>query len=63
MKLSTTMTEKQFIDWLRGFTQGVHHYNLTPKQWDYLKEKLSEVGTESYNSYIIDKDCWTTTVA
>lgn len=63
MKLSTTMTEKQFIDWLRGFTQGVHHYNLTPKQWDYLKEKLSEVGTESYNSYIIDKDYWTTSVA
>lgn len=63
MKLSTTMTEKQFIDWLRGFTQGVHHYNLTPKQWDYLKEKLSEVGTESYNSYTIDKEYWTTSVA
>ena len=57
------MTEKEFIDWLRGFTQGVHHYNLTPKQWDYLKETLLSVGKESYSSYIIDQSYWTTTVA
>ena len=63
MKLSTIMTEKEFIDWLRGFTQGVHHYNLTPKQWDYLKETLLSVGKESYSSYIIDQSYWTTTVA
>jgi len=57
------MTEKEFIDWLRGFTEGVHHYNLTPKQWDYLKETLLSVGKESYSSYIIDQSYWTTTVA
>ena len=57
------MTEKEFIDWLRGFTQGVHHYNLTPKQWDYLKEILLSVGKESNSSYIIDQSYWTTTVA
>ena len=57
------MTEKEFIDWLRGFTQGVHHYNLTPKQWDYLKETLLSVGKESNMSYKIDQDYWTTTVA
>lgn len=63
MKLSTTMTEKQFIDWLRGFTQGVHHYNLTPKQWDYLKEKLSEVGTNQDIPYIIENKHWYTSVS
>ena len=56
------MEEKEFISWLRGFTQGVHHYNLTPKQWDYLKETLLSVGKESYKPYIIDQNYWTTTV-
>jgi len=38
------MTSKEFIIWLKGFTEGVHEYNLTPKQWDALKEKLEEVN-------------------
>jgi len=38
------MTSKEFIIWLKGFTEGVHEYNLTPKQWDLLKEKLAEVN-------------------
>ena len=38
------MTSKEFILWLKGFTEGVHEYNITPKQWDYLKEKLAEVN-------------------
>jgi hypothetical protein len=37
------MTSKEFVIWLKGFTEGVHEYNITPKQWDYLKEKLAEV--------------------
>ena len=45
------MNEKQFIDWLRGFTSGVHHYNITPSQWDYLKEVLETVGKPSYVDY------------
>ena len=54
------MSEKEFIDWLRGFTEGVHHYNLTPKQWDHLKDKLSRVNKEVKNSYTIDSNYWTT---
>lgn len=57
------MTEKDFVKWLKGFSQGVHHYNITPKQWDELKDKLSEVGKTNYSSYIVDKNLWTTTVS
>jgi|TARA_R100000030_G_scaffold74725_1_gene57889 hypothetical protein len=45
------MTEKEFVDWLRGFTSGVHHYNITPAQWDNLKEVLKTVGETSYVDY------------
>ncbi len=41
------MTSKEFVIWLKGFTEGVHEYAITPKQWDYLKEKLAEVSDES----------------
>jgi hypothetical protein len=37
------MTSKEFTLWLKGFTEGVHEFNITPKQWDTLKEKLAEV--------------------
>ena len=40
------MTSKEFVLWLKGFTDGVHEYNVTPKQWDLLKEKLAEVKDE-----------------
>jgi hypothetical protein len=39
------MTSQEFVIWLKGFTEGVHEYNVTPKQWDLLKEKLAEVST------------------
>ena len=54
------MTDKEFVDWLRGFADGVHHYNITPAQWDMLKEKLAKVGTSK--NYVITEG-WTTTVA
>jgi hypothetical protein len=38
------MTSKEFTIWLKGFTEGVHEFNITPKQWDLLKEKLAEVN-------------------
>ena len=38
------MTQNEFIQWMKGFTEGVHEYNITPKQWDLLKERLSEVN-------------------
>jgi hypothetical protein len=40
------MTSKEFILWLKGFSEGVHEYNITPKQWDIVKEKLTEVKDE-----------------
>ena len=40
------MTSKEFVLWLKGFTEGVHEFNITPKQWDTLKEKLAEVKDE-----------------
>jgi hypothetical protein len=43
------MTSKEFIIWLKGFTEGVHEYNVTPKQWDLLKEKLAEVNDQPYS--------------
>jgi hypothetical protein len=44
------MTSKEFIIWLKGFTEGVHEYNVTPKQWDLLKAKLEEINDESRNT-------------
>lgn len=41
------MTSTEFILWLQGFTQGVHEYNISPKQWDALKDKLAEVNDDS----------------
>jgi len=37
------MTSQEFVIWLKGFTEGVHEYNITPKQWELLKEKLGQV--------------------
>ena len=37
------MTNQEFVLWLKGFTEGVHEYNITPKQWDILKDKLTQV--------------------
>ena len=42
------MTSQQFIMWLRGFTEGVHEFNITPKQWDLLKEELVKVSDEPH---------------
>ena len=37
------MNEKEFVQWLRGFLEGIHHYNITPAQLDLLRDKLKEV--------------------
>ena len=44
------MTSKDFIIWLRGFTEGVHQYNITPVQWETLKEQLNKVDDTPYVS-------------
>ncbi len=40
------MTSSEFVIWLKGFTEGAHEHNLSPKQWDLLKERLAEVKDE-----------------
>lgn len=60
------MTSKEFILWLKGFTEGVHEYNVTPKQWDLMKEKLAEVNdepvrTSGYSSLIFTTGSYGTT--
>jgi hypothetical protein len=47
------MTSKEFVLWLKGFSEGVHEYNITPKQWDILKDKLKEVKDEPTESFPI----------
>jgi hypothetical protein len=37
------MQPNEFVIWLKGFTEGVHEFNITPKQWDLMKDKLAEV--------------------
>ncbi len=41
------MTSSEFIIWFRGFVQAANGYNITPKQWDDIKEKLTQVGDDS----------------
>ena len=56
------MNEKEFVQWLRGFLEGIHHYNITPAQLDLLKDKLSEVKIKkSLYEYSISyiSDYWT----
>jgi hypothetical protein len=38
------MTSQEFVTWMRGFVAGSNNYNLTPKGWDEVKEKLSAVN-------------------
>jgi hypothetical protein len=43
------MTSRDFVIWLKGFSEACHEFHPTPKQWDRLKEVLNEV--EDYNDY------------
>jgi hypothetical protein len=54
------MTSKEFVIWLKGFTEGVHEFNITPKQWDNLKEKLAEVSDEERIGTAIGVGGWVT---
>ena len=55
------MTEKEFTDWIKGYVDGVHSYSASPKQWQYLKEKVNSINQGS-NSYVLDSN-WTTNIA
>ncbi len=37
------MTSREFVIWLKGFVAGSNNYNLTPKGWDEVREKLNSV--------------------
>lgn len=37
------MTEHEFTTWLKGFAAAANSYNITPAQWDTIKEKLAQV--------------------
>lgn len=41
------MTEKQFVMWLKGFTEACHHLAPTPAQWDKIIETLKTVKEDS----------------
>jgi len=38
------MNSKEFIIWLKGFIAASNNYNITPKQFDELKDTLSKVN-------------------
>lgn len=42
------MTPEEFVIWLRGFAQAANEYNVTPKQWQDVKDKLDTVQIEHY---------------
>lgn len=44
------MTESQFVIWLRGFAAAANPYNLTPKQWEEVVAKLSQVRSSQEES-------------
>lgn len=41
------MTEKQFVIWLKGFTEACHHLAPTPAQWEKIIETLKTVEEET----------------
>ena len=59
------MTPKEFIIWFKGSAQAANTYNITPKQWEDVKEKLNEVNLEDDNikgsKYLLDNTNWATT--
>ena len=28
------MTDKEFVEWFKGFVDGAHQFNITPAQWE-----------------------------
>jgi hypothetical protein len=55
------MTPNEFILWMQGFTEAAHSYNITPKQWDDVKDKLSSVivdETIKGSRYGLDNSNW-----
>ncbi len=49
------MTSKTFTIWLSGFIKASHNYNITPKQWDELKDQFEKVSNEYDTDTTIEK--------
>lgn len=41
------MEPVEFVLWLKGFAESANEYNITPKQWSAMKEKLDDVILEA----------------
>lgn len=66
------MTAEEFVIWLKGFAEASNEYNVTPKQWQSVKDMLDKVKTEEYivneygeqisvsdaNLYDLNEDYW-----
>ena len=53
------MTSRDFVIWLRGFTEACNDYTATPKQWDRIKEVLDDVEDYDDNPGIdVEIDDW-----
>lgn len=46
------MTSKEFVIWFRGFVQAANQYNVTPKQWDDVRDKLAQVNDDNQRTSI-----------
>ena len=61
------MTPSDFIIWFKGFAQATNNYNITPKQWDDIREQLDKVNdkpnTGGYTISIKDGTYVTTTTS
>jgi hypothetical protein len=60
------MTSKEFVIWLKGFVAAANEYNITPKQYDAIVEKLKEVNdsgpqwTSTRTSTLFNGTTWDT---
>lgn len=45
------LTPREFIIWLRGFAEAANNHNLTPAQWDTLRETLKTVELDTKSTY------------
>ena len=46
------MTSKEFVIWLKGFATAANSYNITPAQWDEVKEQLNKVNDNVFPGYV-----------
>lgn len=37
------MSPREFIIWFKGFAQAANSYNITPKQWEDICDRLNKV--------------------